>query len=294
MNRHVPTYRLYGEENADSLDFRLHCETIPERSRLHGWEIRPHRHKAFFQMLHISGGHGEVLMAGGYQGFEKDTIIFLPPGETHGFRFSRDIGGIVVTVFRDRLDALAAADQRVAAFAAEPSMIAPAGERAALAVDGLHRIAVETAGQAVARASMLDALFSATLIHLVRARGETAEDARLARDRDQVRLERLGALIGAHFREHRPVGFYADSLSLSAAHLNRITRARTGRSLQDLINLRLIEEARRYLVFTFLPAQSIAFTPGFSDPAYFNRFFRKHCGTTPAEFRRQERARLRY
>lgn len=294
MNRYVPTYQLYGEEAAQGGDFRLHCETIPERSRLHAWEIRPHRHEAFFQMLHISGGHGEALMDGAYLPFDRDAVLFVPPGETHGFRFSRDIGGFVVTVFRDRLDGLAASDQRIAAFAGQPRMVAAAGERAALAVASLQRIAVEMAGHAIARAAMLDALVATALIDLARANGGREGGAADPRDRDAARLEQLSALIGAHFREHRPVGFYAERLKLSAAHLNRVTRARTGRSLRELIDLRLVEEAKRNLVFTVLPAQSIALALGFSDPAYFNRFFRRQTGTTPAEFRRRERERLRY
>lgn len=294
MNRPVPTYRLYGEDTGESLDFRLHCETIPERSRLHDWEIGPHRHKAFFQILHISDGHGDALIAGTYRRFTHDTLIFMPPGEAHGFRFSRDIGGIVVTASRDRLDALATGDQRIAAFAAGPSMIAAAAARAPLAVDSLRRIAVEMASRAIARATMLEALLSMAVVDLVRAGGNFDEGAPDTRDRDQLRLERLAALIGTHYREHRPVAFYAERLGISAAHLNRITRAHTGRSLRELIDLRLVEEARRNLVFTFLPAQSIAFTLGFSDPAYFNRFFRRHCGATPAEYRRRERERLLY
>ena len=40
MTRHVPTYQLYGEDAGRTGRFWLHCESIPERSRLHDWEIR--------------------------------------------------------------------------------------------------------------------------------------------------------------------------------------------------------------------------------------------------------------
>jgi AraC family transcriptional activator of pobA len=141
---------------------------------------------------------------------------------------------------------------------------------------------------------MLDALVTAALIELARAGATHAGQAPPAGGLDRERVEALGALIGAHFREHRPVGFYADRLGVSAAHLNRIARRATGRSVSQLLTLRLVEEARRDLVFTFLPAQSIALSLGFSDPAYFSRFFRKQTGMTPGAFRERERARLKF
>ncbi len=294
MNRYVPTYQLYGEEIERAGQFWLHCETIPERSRLHDWEIRPHRHQAFFQMLHISDGTGEVLADGAYRPFAADTIIFVPPGVVHGFRFSRDIGGLVVTVLRERLDTPCGASPHLAAFASAPRMVPDADAQARLAVDSLHRIAAEIAGHGIGRMMLAEALVTAALIDLARASGVRAVQTPDPQDRDQGRIEELAALIDTHFREHRPAAFYAERIGVSPAHLNRIARARTGRSLQALIAARLMEEARRSLVFTFLPAQSIALDLGFSDPAYFSRFFSRHAGESPAAYRARERARLNF
>jgi AraC family transcriptional activator of pobA len=294
MNRYVPTYQLYGEEIEREGPFWLHCETIPERSRLHDWEIRPHRHQAFFQMLYISDGTGEVLNDEAYSAFAADTILFVPPGVVHGFRFSRDIGGLVVTVLRERLDIPSGASPHLAAFAAKPRIVTRAETTARLAVDSLHRIAAEIAGQDIGRMMLAEALVTAALIDLARASGSRAILSPDPADRDQQRLEQLASLINAHFREHRPAAFYAERIGISATHLNRIARARTGRSLQDLIAARLVEEARRNLVFTFLPAQSIAHDLGFSDPAYFSRFFSRHAGESPGAYRARERARLKF
>ena len=54
----------------------LHLESIAERSRLHNWNIRPHRHAALLQWLLIERGRAEVEMpgagdgAGGHKGGE--------------------------------------------------------------------------------------------------------------------------------------------------------------------------------------------------------------------------------
>ena len=46
-------------------------------------------------------------------------------------------------------------------------------------------------------------------------------------------------------------------------------------------------EARRKLTYIAAPVSRLAYELGFQDPAYFCRFFRKHTGMTPSEFRRR-------
>ena len=58
----VPTYALYGEADRPLLQDSLHCESIALRSRVHDWEIRPHRHDLFAQVLHIRHGSGEAIL----------------------------------------------------------------------------------------------------------------------------------------------------------------------------------------------------------------------------------------
>jgi AraC family transcriptional activator of pobA len=81
-------------------------------------------------------------------------------------------------------------------------------------------------------------------------------------------------------------------MGVSVSQLNRIARAVTGQTLQGLIARRITEAACRDLVFTPTPVSGIAESLGFSDPAYFNRFFRKQTGITPGAYRARERGRL--
>ena len=57
----VPVFKLYGETAVWPTPDLLHCESIPERSRLHDWEIKPHRHGDLVQLLYLQGGSGVAL-----------------------------------------------------------------------------------------------------------------------------------------------------------------------------------------------------------------------------------------
>lgn len=290
----IPSYRLYREKTGESGDFWIHCETVPERTRLHNWEIAQHRHDSFFQIFVLSAGHGEMAEPDGVVPLVAPCAIFIPAGAVHGFRYARDIDGLVVTALAERLRPLLAAEPRMAAFLARTRVV-PLGGRdpdAVFAVDCVRRLHGELHGRAGGRMALLEPLLTAALVSLVRAGSTASRDGGMLGDRDRRRVETLTTLIAAHFRAHRPVRFYARAIGVSAAHLNRLARRATGFSVQELAALQLMEAARRDLVFTPAPIQSIAYSLGFSDPAYFNRFFRRQAGTTPGAFREAERKKL--
>jgi AraC family transcriptional activator of pobA len=287
MVQKVPTYRLYGEKPADSADFWLHAESLPARSRLHNWQIAAHRHEAFFQLFLVATGSGEMLTDGRSETLAGPCVLFIPPGAVHGFRFKPDVDGIVVTALADRLTSLATADRQVARFATQPRIIRL--EPGDSIVDVVTRIAAEAAKREAASNLLIEALMTVALVGLARAAKLSTGSP--ATSRDQARIEQLETLIGAHLREHRSVGFFASKIGVSATHLNRMARTTTGLSVQEMLANRLLDLARRDLIFTPTPVQGIAYSLGFSDPAYFNRFFRKHTKTTPGKFRASERKR---
>ena len=71
------------------------------------------------------------------------------------------------------------------------------------------------------------------------------------------------------------------------SELNRLCRRLTGCTAFELIQQRLVLEARRRLVYAGSSVSAIAAELGFKDPAYFSRFFRRHGGLSPNEFRRR-------
>ena len=292
MTNAIPSYRLYREKSGESGDFWIHSETIPERTHLHNWEISRHRHDSFFQLFLLTAGSGEIVGTEDVRRFEAPCALFIPPGAVHGFRFSREIDGLVLTALGERLTSIAAADRRIASFTATTRVVSleRPDENGGLLIEGVRRLHAELHGRAAGRLLLLEPLMTAAIVSLVRiGTTSTAEgDASAVEDR----IETLTTLITAHCREHRPVGFYARAIGVSAAHLNRLARAATGLSVQELSARQLMEAARRDLIFTPTPVQAIAYSLGFADPAYFNRFFRRHTGETPRMFREVERRKL--
>ncbi|MEE1945384.1 helix-turn-helix transcriptional regulator [Pedobacter sp. KR3-3] len=99
------------------------------------------------------------------------------------------------------------------------------------------------------------------------------------------RLAKFNTLIEQHFKAEKLVAFYASKLNISANYLNILCQKNLQVSATQLIQQRVLLEAKRLLQSTDISIKEIAFELGFVDHAYFSNFFKSQTGATPTEFR---------
>jgi AraC-like DNA-binding protein len=88
-----------------------------------------------------------------------------------------------------------------------------------------------------------------------------------------------------HFKESHNTEFYVQLLGLNEKKLSKEIKAMTGKTPKAYIDWRIILEANRMLSYSSLSAKEIGFYLGFDEPTNFAKYFRKHTGTTPSQFR---------
>jgi AraC family transcriptional activator of pobA len=130
---------------------------------------------------------------------------------------------------------------------------------------------------------LLSAYLTVLLTHLSRLYTEQYPGGEPSADQRLLRTYR--ARIDEHFRERHEVGAYAELLHISAGHLSEVVKAQSGKSAIKHLHERLVLEAKRLLCYTPQSLKEMAFDLGFSDASYFNRFFKRETGLTPAEYR---------
>lgn len=101
------------------------------------------------------------------------------------------------------------------------------------------------------------------------------------------RLVTFNLLIDQFFKEEKLVAFYAAKLHISANYLNIICKKNLKISATQLIQQRVLLEAKCMLQSTDISIKEIAFELGFVDHAYFSNFFKSQTNSTPTEFRTQ-------
>jgi AraC family transcriptional regulator, transcriptional activator of pobA len=102
-------------------------------------------------------------------------------------------------------------------------------------------------------------------------------------DLDYVLLFR--DLVGKHFRTIKQVSHCARQIGVTEKRLNAATSNVLGKTPKQIIDERIMLEAKRLLAHTNESVKSIGFQLGFDEPTNFIKYFRKHHHSTPMEFR---------
>ncbi|CAM4009724.1 HTH-type transcriptional activator RhaS [Pseudomonas reidholzensis] len=279
----VPLFQLYGENQAWPGTDLLHCESIPARSRLHHWEIKPHRHADLFQLLYVQRGQALVEIEGTRTEIGQAALQVVPPLTVHGFRFSADIQGHVLT-FGPAL--VADLEQRLGAPLAVLASAAcyPLGKDRQRLHGLIDTLQQEYQGHAPARSAMLQALVTALMVWI--SRQQLGQPPRNRDERDRQLLGQYLRLVEAHYREHLSVDTFASRLGISSLQLNQLCRELAGQTALQVVHQRLLLEARRNLIYTRMSISQLSDSLGFSDPTYFARFFKRLTGQTANGYRR--------
>ena len=281
----VPAYALYGDRPEDRFPDGLHIETISARSTVHGWRIRPHRHQDLHQLFWIDGGGGVAEVGAAAHPLAPATAIVMPPLVVHGFRFRPGTAGYVASIPARTLHRAVGDD---------PMLRRALGRAAVFPVDATDAAADLRALRAAAhgefaagrpgRDHALVAHAGLLALWFARAVGDpaggTAPDDRRA---DLVRryLDR----VEADFAGERDLAVHAAALGVSVPHLSRVCRQLLGRPALAVLHDRVVLEAKRNLVYTSMTVAEVAYRLGFSDPAYFSRFFAARVGRSPSDYR---------
>ena len=93
-------------------------------------------------------------------------------------------------------------------------------------------------------------------------------------------------LLETNYHEIHTVTEYAGLLNVSNKTLTNCTKEISNQTPLEIINERIILETKRLLAYSQKNINEIGFELGFIDPSYFVKFFKKHTGKSPTDFRK--------
>lgn len=104
--------------------------------------------------------------------------------------------------------------------------------------------------------------------------------------RKEELFEQFLQLLFEHCKEQHIVTFYAEKLFITPQYLSLILKELTGKSANKWIDDALIVEAKILLKSPQATVQQVADALHFSDQSTFGKFFKKHMGISPMEYRK--------
>ena len=279
----VPVFFLYGEPRREVGPRFLHLETLAERSQPSGWNIRPHAHADLNHVFFFTSGSGGITADGASLAFATPALLLVPAGVVHGFAYEPDSTGWVFTIADAYLSDLTAREPDFAGiFAALRHLVPddPAGIE-----DRLTRLGRELVWNAPGYAAAIEGHLLGILVELLRLSHHAHEAPRIP-GRAAALVARFRARIEAAYRTGAALEDYADALRVTPAQLRRACRQVTRQPPMLLVQDRIFLEAQRILLYTNMTVAEAAYHLGFTDAAYFTRFFTRRAGRSPREFRR--------
>lgn len=128
---------------------------------------------------------------------------------------------------------------------------------------------------------------AASLFKLAISHNQVVHIQKSTISRKQEVFENFMRLLNANgLHEHR-IAWYAEKLAMTPNYLNSLIKEISGMTIVDWVNQLLVTESKAILTHSDMSVRGIAEYLNFPNDAYFCRYFKKHTGMRPSEYRKR-------
>lgn len=283
----IQQYHLHKGE-PDKLQFEIHClKDYLENSVGH---IKPHIH-SFYQIIWFMSGKGKHYVDFNEYDVKENTLFFVSKGQVHHFDDNIYEGCIIhfnesfiadnenyVNIFLNH--------NIFHSFEKEPLF-----EIEEIDTKELHGIVNQMHSEMWTPCQFAHAEYLKLLLHLFLI---VIQRFGVRRDCNNLSMNNLvhthfvkfRKLLEENYSKIHTVREYADLLNISSKSLTNCTNEISRQTPLEIINNRIILEARRLLAFSDKNVNEIGFDLGFEDPSYFVKFFKRQMKVLPRYYRK--------
>lgn len=250
----------------------------------------PHRHN-FQELLYIKSGSGKHSIDNQVLEVTPHTFYLIVRGQVHFFMKGYDSVGYLIRFTDDFLSNFPS-DQtwshHIALFsniAAHPTL--PVKEPDVADFESLlDQMAKEQEyHEEFGTHEILRHLLNVLLIKLERVRRTLSREKQKTNHYRDLIFQDFISLLEEQYQTSHDVDQYADMLNISPRQLSEILKHFLGKTTKQVIEERLVLEAKRYLLYSNFSIKEISYTLGYKDASYFSKVFKKLTGVPPRAYR---------
>jgi AraC family transcriptional regulator, transcriptional activator of pobA len=288
MRRKIPVYPLSDYSGGMTPASEIFVGTFEESIQQRPNRLTIHRHN-YFELFFLDG-KGEHFNDFEVYPIETPTIVCVSPGQVHFWKNEESLRGPMICFTQEFAEKYAAADYSLL----QHRFWFPAGNPPIITVSKEQAQDTELLIEEIQREFKTGAEGSDRIVHLLLQlilmkmnRFYLPESVTNSSRREAALVRRFLVNLEQNPKVASSVSSHATLLGVSTETLSETVKKETGKTPGTLIRERILLEAKRLLLHTSLGVAEIAYQLLFKDPSYFNRFFRRSAGKTPAEFRKQ-------
>ncbi|MFF9087543.1 AraC family transcriptional regulator [Streptomyces sp. NPDC014991] len=277
----VPLHRL---EVAGPAALPFAAGTFEAVGPLSRWD-RPHRH-TFYEIVHVSAGSGTHVVDLARWPVRPPHLAVVLPGQVHHWEGGPGPEGTLV-LFTDDFLVDHPRDRRILRGLGRQCWFALDAEDDRSVGRLMAELVTEHRQRAPGHESVLRSLLHVLVVRAARLPGRTGDGREAeAEGRPAAVAEAFTRLLTRPEAAGWSVRECAGRLGVTPGYLTQAVRAATGRPPGRLLIEARAYQAQQLLAHTRLSVRQVAARTGFTDPAYFSRFFRRETGSSPGDFRK--------
>ncbi len=260
-------------------NFLFDIKKVEEMMNGERMEHAIHRHDYFF-ILALEKGEGTHEIDFESYSVEDGALYFIRPGQVHQLILEPDSKGYLINFCANFYAARDDYKKRLLRKVSASNFYLLEKQ---LTITPLSDIFTEFSDRNIGFEEAIRSYLSVLFTTLYRSIDYS--DLNAVTSYNQEQFEAFKQLVEDNCTTEKSASEYAKMMHISLTKLNRIIKSIIGKTCTQIINDQLILEAKRYLMTTQNNVNEISFILGFEDASYFNRFFKKHTGYTPQNFR---------
>ena len=255
-------------------------------------ELEEGHRQEYYEIVWLKRGSGVHEIDTVNYAYSGSVLFMLSPGQLHRIFPQEKAEGYVVkflpALFSDAkdLDEYLVKTMLFDNIQAEPVIKLNASVHLMIE-DVLQKMEAEFNNNETDREKVMLAYLKILIIHINRLKKINVSQGQLNVNIDFSIFQRYKQEVEKYFQSQHSVEGYASALGTKTRTLNNLAKKYAGKTAGDIIASRIVLEAKRALYYNTLTVKEIGFKLGFEDPAYFTRFFKKHTGLAPHEFKRK-------
>ncbi|MGK0414418.1 MAG: AraC family transcriptional activator of pobA [Polaribacter sp.] len=256
---------------------------------------KPHSHN-FFLCVFFSEGNGIHEIDFNTYKVKTGSVFFLRPGQTHSWTFDCAPKGYIFFHTQDFykfyfLNKELSQFPFYYSYKNPPNLLLVSEERTVIELR-FKEINNEYHEKSSYKNQKLVSLINLVYIDLSRIYSSIEPRKEVISSSYLQTFNNLEKTIEQFYKTEKSAKFYADKLSITTKHLNRIIKSTINKTTTELITERLLLEAKRHIVHSKNSLSTTAEILGYDDYAYFSRLFKLKEGMTPIDFRKKYNANI--
>jgi AraC-like DNA-binding protein len=244
-------------------------------------QTNPHKHHNYFELILLTSGTGTHTIDFHAYAINPPTLFTVRRDQIHHWNILSEPKGYVVIIKKSFIEKSLDRElyhlfDKISRFTCTPIHYTDYLEKL------LELLSLECADSSSVNFIYLEGLLKALLSKIYES---------IAHEKSKVEhvpsnlLEQFKELLANEEVNMKQVAQYAEKLNTTPQNLNAVCRKFANQSASELIQSHILSEAKRLLIYTSKTIAEIAFQLQFTDASHFVKYFKKHEGQTPLQYR---------